>query len=74
MKPYRPLIVHLVSFGFLLLLIIDCKRPNVEPCDDYRQAMRDFVVRISETARTQDPDFVVIPQNDIELATLLSKV
>lgn len=70
MKPNRPHIVHLVSFGLLALLIIDCKRPNVEPCDDYRQAMRDFVVRISETARTQDPDFVVIPQNGIELVTL----
>ena len=52
------------------VMLTTCHRPDVEPCDDYRQAMRDFVVRISETARTQDADFVVIPQNGIELVTL----
>ena len=50
--------------------LASCNRPNVEPCDDYRQAMRGFVIRISETARTQNPDFVIIPQNGIELITL----
>ncbi len=54
----------------LLLLTVSCRRPNVTPCDDYRQAMRDFVVRISETARAQVPGFIVIPQNGIELVTL----
>ena len=34
-----------------VLLTASCNRPEVTPCDDYRQAMRDFVVRISETAR-----------------------
>ena len=33
--------------------------------------MRDFVIRISETARDQNPGFVVIPQNGIELVTLV---
>ena len=40
--------------GLLLLAVLlstSCNRPEVTPCDDYRQAMRDFVVRISETAR-----------------------
>ena len=63
---------HVVC-GLLLLLSVmltTCHRPDVEPCDDYRQAMRDFVVRISETARIQKPDFIVIPQNGIELVTL----
>ena len=32
--------------------------------------MRDFVVRISETARAEHPGFIVIPQNGIELVTL----
>ena len=50
--------------------LASCNRPNVEPCDDYRQAMRGFVIRISETARMQNPDFVIIPQNGIELITL----
>ena len=42
--------------GLLLLTVLltaSCNRPEVTPCDDYRQAMRDFVVRISETARLQ---------------------
>lgn len=59
--------------GLLLLTVLltaSCNRPEVTPCDDYRQAMRDFVVRISETARSQHPDFIVIPQNGIELVTV----
>lgn len=68
MKPYHRHIVHLASLG--LLLLVSCNRPGVEPCDDYRQAMRDFVVRISATARVQDPDFVVIPHYRIELVTM----
>lgn len=36
-----------------VLLTASCNRPEVTPCDDYRQAMRDFVVRISETARAR---------------------
>ncbi len=59
----------LVPLCLLLMLSTGCKRPEVEPCDDYRQAMRDFVVRISETARAQKPGFIVIPQNGIELVT-----
>ena len=67
MKPYR---LHIFWLVVVVLLAVACNRENVEPCDDYRQAMRDFVVRISETARTQDADFVVIPQNGIELVTM----
>jgi cysteinyl-tRNA synthetase len=57
-------------FLLTVLLSTSCNRPEVVPCDDYRQAMRDFVVRISETARTQHPGFIVIPQNGIELVAL----
>jgi len=70
MRRNRRHIVRLFSLGLLVLLAVACNRPDVEPCDDYRQAMRDFVIRISETARTQDADFVVIPQNGIELVAL----
>lgn len=55
--------------SLFILLTCSCTRQEVESCDDYRQAMRGFVVRISETARLQDPDFIVIPQNGIELIT-----
>ena len=67
MKSYR---LHIFWLVVVVLIAVACNRENVEPCDDYRQAMRDFVIRISETARTQDADFVVIPQNGIELVTM----
>lgn len=57
-------------FLLAVLLTTSCNRPEVVHCDDYRQAMRDLVVRISETARAQTPDFIVIPQNGIELVTV----
>lgn len=57
-------------FLALLLLLTGCNRDSGRECADYRQAMRDFVVRISATARQQDPDFIVIPQNGIPLITL----
>lgn len=60
----------LLLFCLLPLFLWTCHRQKVEPCDDYRQAMRDFVIRISETARERDADFIVIPQNGIELVTL----
>lgn len=56
-------------FWAFSLVLSSCEREKVAPCDDYRQAMRGFVVRISETAREQDGDFIVIPQNGIELVT-----
>lgn len=36
---------------------------------DYRQEMRDFVIKIAACSRTQDPDFIAIPQNGQELLT-----
>ena len=70
MKLCRLNIARHFSLWLVVLLAVACNRPDVEPCDDYRQAMRDFVIRISETARMQNPDFVVIPQNGIELVTM----
>lgn len=36
---------------------------------DYKQEMRDLVIGISQKARIYKPDFIVIPQNGIELVT-----
>lgn len=61
------------KLGLLLvfsLLLVACNKNPENQCPDYRQAMRDFVVRISETAKMQHADFIVIPQNGIELVTL----
>ena len=60
----------LFLLAFCTLLPTACNKTTENPCDDYRQAMRDFVIRISETAHAQDADFIVIPQNGIPLVTL----
>lgn len=36
---------------------------------DYRQEMREFVIGISDYAKSMNPDFQVIPQNGIELVS-----
>ena len=54
----------------MALLLTACGKTEDESSIDYRQAMRDFVIRISETARTQNADFIVIPQNGIPLVTM----
>src|ERR1700741_5370554 len=36
---------------------------------DYREEMRNFVIGISQYAKTQNPQFAIIPQNGIELIT-----
>ena len=65
---------NIISFmrkiGLFLLALFLCACGRDDGCDDYRQAMRDFVVRISETARAETADFIVVPQNGIELVTL----
>lgn len=62
------------SFFYLVILLAlfltSCGKTGNEHELDYRQSMRDFIVRISENARAQDADFIVIPQNGIQLVTL----
>jgi len=54
------------SIGFLLLLFY-CERNDDNI--DYKQEMRAFVIGISEYAKSDYPDFIIIPQNGIELVT-----
>lgn len=61
---------RLICFCEALLLVLcmaSCNRSDGLEGGEYRQAMRDFVVRISETARACDSDFIVVPQNGVEL-------
>lgn len=53
-----------------VLLLTACHKDSGPEGTGYREAMRGFVIRISETARQQDPDFIVIPQNGVPLITL----
>lgn len=57
---------HLLLF-LTTLLLASCSH-NIEGVD-FREEMRNFVVKISRTARQQNPGFIVIPQNGIELIT-----
>ncbi len=61
-----------LTFILLFLLIISCENSlETEPSDiDYREEMRQFVIAISEYAKQRHPDFVIIPQNGIELVTI----
>lgn len=52
----------------VLIFFITCSKDNY-PDLDFKQEMRDFVIGISEYARINKPDFIIIPQNGIELVT-----
>jgi len=57
--------------SFILLILItffSCNKDDI-PDLDFRQEMRDFVIGISEYSRINDPDFIIIPQNGIELVS-----
>jgi len=57
---------------FVLVFVIfsSCdKDDNPEDGIDYKQEMRDFVIGISQYSKSLKQDFIVIPQNGIELVT-----
>jgi cysteinyl-tRNA synthetase len=57
-----------VLFLGFFFSIVSCKR-NDYPDLDFKQEMRNFVIGISEYSKAVDPDFIIIPQNGIELVT-----
>ena len=61
---------HALTLGALLTFIFfsSCKK-EVDNSVDSMQRMREFVISISQTAKSQDSDFIIIPQNGIELVT-----
>lgn len=60
-----------LSSVILMSGIIGCSESDPEPEIDpyYRQQMRSFVVDISDYAHDIDSNFIVIPQNGVELIT-----
>ncbi len=57
-----------ILLELLLILISSCNKNEEVPSNiDYRQEMRDFVVEISQYAKSYQADFFIIPQNGIEL-------
>jgi len=62
-----------IVFLLFACVIISCNSDNESSSNsenrDFRQDMRDFVIGISEKAKSVKPNFAVIPQNGIELVT-----
>ena len=50
-----------------MLIFLSCEQ--TEDNRDYKQEMRDFVIGISEYAKSLHPDFAIIPQNGAELVS-----
>lgn len=64
--------MNLLRFPCLILccLLFSCQENTAQDTEDkidYRHQMRSFVIEISETAKAENPDFLVVPQNGIEL-------
>lgn len=62
--------MRIYLFCVMLITIFSCKKdgdgiPNL----DFKQEMRDFVIGISQYAKSTKSDFLIIPQNGIELVT-----
>lgn len=63
---------YLVLFLWLAFMSFSCNRKDDSTTPstiNYKQEMRNFVIGISEYAKTSKPDFFIIPQNGIELVT-----
>lgn len=53
-----------------VIVLFYCSPDATNQKVDYREEMRNFVIEIGEFARTQNPGFIVIPQNGHELLSL----
>ncbi len=52
-----------------LLLTASCKKDKAPEGMDLKQEMRNFVENISSYAKTANPDFLIVPQNGLELVS-----
>jgi cysteinyl-tRNA synthetase len=58
--------IRIVFLCCFLLIAPEYIAQNIEK-KDYRQEMRSLVVEISRTAKAKDKDFLIVPQNGVEL-------
>jgi len=68
-KEMKAKVYFLVGILFLISCSDDEETPDYGDVD-FRQEMRDFVIGISQYAKAEDADFVIIPQNGQELVSL----
>ena len=70
---YRRIILACIAASFLLVSCAKSYTDNEEYPDDnnqfYRDSMREWVISISNIAKSQNPDFIIIPQNCSPLLT-----
>ena len=64
----------IIFISAILAILVSCNDDDEDdtvspPGMNYKQEMRDFVIGISEYAKTSKTDFFIIPQNGIELVT-----
>ena len=68
MRIKKPLLVIFLGLG----LLTSCTKEKgftPEPDQDFRQEMRNFVMGLSKYAKQSRPEFLIIPQNGIELVS-----
>lgn len=58
-----------ISLFIILLIFTNAGCAQVRNSIDYKEEMRNFVEEISEYGRSQNPNFIVIPQNGIQLVS-----
>jgi len=58
--------ILIATTGLLLILTISCSKD--EKMDEAAGKMQEFVISVAEYTRQFDPDFIIIPQNGVELA------
>jgi cysteinyl-tRNA synthetase, unknown class len=53
--------------GLSIFLLVSACNKDIDPI--YRQRMREFITSIADYARNTNPDFLIVPQNGVELVT-----
>ena len=63
---------NLIFVATIFMLLMSCEKDDNDFSDgiDFKQEMRDFVIGISNSAKSINPGFIIIPQNGIELVTI----
>jgi cysteinyl-tRNA synthetase len=61
---------NFLALSLILIPFLTCTKENDIPSDlNFKQEMRDFVIGISKDAKATKADFLIFPQNGIELVT-----
>ncbi len=66
----------IIFIQLILIFLVscdDCDDCNGQSDNDFRQEMREFVIGISEYAKSTNANFLIIPQNGVELVTIDSE-